>query len=565
MRRLQDAIADLRALSVEPYLRQSVAALQAEQAQEAAQWAIKALERDERCGMAWYCLAIAREKAGDFKGSLQCYESALALSPEHVEIANNLGRLAYRMGMSDLAEQFFRLYLQRHPNAFEPSNNLACCLRDQHRYAEAIDILRSAIEADPENPMLWNTLGTVLTDQGEFEASVTFFNEALRLDDGYVKARYNRATAKLSLGDPHGALIDCDEALAGQMAEHERATMNLARSTMLIAQGRLKEGWDAYEARLSHHYYDALIYLIDRPAWTPDMALEGKTLLVFAEQGLGDEVLFANVVPDVIQALGPSGRLILAVEQRLAPLFRRSFPTARIEAHATYNVDARTVRCAPFLTEGDVVDAWAPLGALLRRFRPDLAAFPDRPGFLTPDPARVAHWRAALEAAPQGPKVGILWKSLKLDGARLRYFSPFDFWRPVLATPGVAFVNLQYGDSAAETAQAARELGVQLWRPPGLDLKEDLDDLAALTLALDLVIAPANATSNIAAACGAPVWLISTPGAWPKLGADRYPWYPSVRVFNPPAFNDWAPVMDEITQALAAAFANNGTQVTAPS
>ena len=129
----------------------------------------------------------------------------------------------------------------------------------------------------------------------------------------------------------------------------------------------------------------------------------------------------------------------------------------------------------------------------------------------------------------------------------------------------MAFVNLQYGDSAAETAQAARELGVQLWRPPGLDLKEDLDDLAALTLALDLVIAPANATSNLAAACGAPVWLISTPGAWPKLGADRYPWYPSVRVFNPPAFNDWAPVMDEITQALAAAFANNGTQVTAPS
>jgi hypothetical protein len=352
------------------------------------------------------------------------------------------------------------------------------------------------------------------------------------------------------LGDPAGALIDCDAALAGHMADHERATMNLARSTMLIALGRLQEGWDAYEARLSHHYFDALLFIIDRPAWTPGMDIEGKTLLVFAEQGLGDEVLFANLVPDLIAALGPEGKLILSVEPRLVTLFRRSFPTARIEPHATYLIDGRTVRCAPFLSDDDVVDAWAPLGALLRRFRPTLASFPARAAFLRADPERVTHWRAVLASAPAGPKVGILWKSLKLDGARLRYFSPFDLWRPVLTTPGVTFVNLQYGDSDAEQARA-REMGAALWTPPGIDLKTDLDDLAALTLALDLLIAPANATSNIAAACGAPVWLISTPGAWPKLGTERYPWYPSVRVFNPPAFNDWSPVMDEIAAALA--------------
>ncbi len=562
MKSLREAIADLKTLNVEPLLRQSVAAIQAENAQEAAQWAIKALQRDEQCGMAWYCLAIAREKAGDFKGSLQCYESALALSPDHIEIANNLGRLAYRMGMCDLAEKFFRLYLQRHPNDIEPSNNLASCVRDQHRYGEAIEILRTAIQAHPQSPLLWNTLGTVLTDQGEFQASVTFFDEALRLDEGFVKARYNRSTAKLSMGDPEGALIDCEAALTGVMADHERTMMNLARSTMLIAMGRLKEGWEAYEARLSHHYFDATLYSVDQPAWTPEVDLAGKTLLVFGEQGLGDEVLFANVLPDVIEALGPDGRLILAVEARLVDLFRRSFPHAWIDAHVTYNIDARTVRRANFLAAEDHVDFWAPLGALLRRFRPSVESFPDRPSFLTADPARVAHWRAVLSQAPTGPKIGLLWKSLKLDGARLRYFSPFDYWRPVLTTPGAVFVNLQYGDSEAESAQAARELGVELWRPPGIDLKDDLDDLAALTLALDLIIGPANATTNIAAACGAPVWLISTPGAWPKLGTERYPWYPTVRVFNPPAFTEWTPVMEQIAAELARAFPTDGTLVT---
>jgi ADP-heptose:LPS heptosyltransferase len=112
-------------------------------------------------------------------------------------------------------------------------------------------------------------------------------------------------------------------------------------------------------------------------------------------------------------------------------------------------------------------------------------------------------------------------------------------------------VNLQYGDSAEEVAYAKDRFGVEVWTPPGIDLKNDLDDLCALTVALDLVIGPANATTNIAAAAGAPTWLISTPGAWPKLGTYRYPWYPQVRVFNPPAYNAWEPVMLELAEALA--------------
>jgi hypothetical protein len=199
------------------------------------------------------------------------------------------------------------------------------------------------------------------------------------------------------------------------------------------------------------------------------------------------------------------------------------------------------------------IDLWAPIASLLPRFRPSVESFPDRPAYLAADPDRVAHWKRVLETeAPAGLKVGILWKSLKLDGARLRYFSPFEAWKAVLETPGVTFVDLQYGDTAAETEFARERFGVNLWRPPGLNLKDELDDVAALTCALDLVLGPANATSNIAAACGASVWLISTPGAWPKLGTDRYPWYPTMRVFTPPGSRRWDAVMDEIAGELTA-------------
>jgi tetratricopeptide (TPR) repeat protein len=552
MRRLQDALAQLKAISVQPLLEKAVAAIKAENPAAATDYAVQALHKDERCGMAWYCLAIAREKAGDFKTSIECYESALTLSPEHDEIASNLGRLAARMGMRDIAEQLFLTYLAKHPHAVEASNNLACVQRDLHRYGEAIATLTPVIQANPENPLLWNTLGTVLTDQGDFEAATPFFDEALRLDETFVKARYNRSTAKLQMGDPDAALIDCEAALTGHMAEHERAMMNLARSTMLIAQGRLDEGWRAYDARLSHHYTDATIYMIDRPRWTPEAKVRGKTLLLVGEQGLGDEVLFANLLPEAIEAVGPKGKVVLAVEKRLVPLFQRAYPEIEVGAHATYDVDARTVRTTPFVGDMKRIDLWAPIASLLQRFRPNLDAFPNRPAYLAADPERVAHWTRVLQAeAPKGLKVGILWKSLKLEGARLRYFSPFEAWKPVMGVKGVTFVDLQYGDTEAETQFALQRFGVKLWRPPGIDLKQDLDDVAALSCALDLVLGPANATSNIAAACGADVWLISTPGAWPKLGTDRYPWYPKMRVFTPPGSMQWDAVMDDVASALA--------------
>jgi tetratricopeptide (TPR) repeat protein len=552
MRRLTDSLAQMKQLNIEPMLKKAVAALRVEDAKTAGDWALKALAQDERCGMAWYCLAIAREKAGDFKGSLQCYESALALSPEHVEIASNLARLAYRMGMREVAEQLFLHYLAQCPGAVEASNNLACVQRDQHRYGDAIETLRPVIEANPENPLLWNTLGTILTDQGEFETALPFFNEALRLDEGFSKARYNRSTATLQLGRPDEALADCEAALQGQMAEHERAMMQLARGTMLVARGDLAQGWSGYEARLSRHYPEATHFMIDRPLWRPNDDIGGKTFLVVGEQGLGDEVLFANLIPDVLEALGPDGRLVLAVEKRLVTLFQRAFPTADVGAHGTFDVESKTLRTVPHVGDLARIDLWAPMASLLQRFRPSVESFPNRPSFLAADPARVAYWREALAEAPPGRKVGILWKSLKLDGARLRYFSPFDAWRPVLTTPGVTFVNLQYGDSDKEAAEARERLGVNLWRPPGIDLKNDLDDVAALSCALDIVLGPANATTNIAAACGAQVWLISTPGAWPKLGTDHYPWYPRARVFNAPATDPWGQVMQQIADALRA-------------
>ena len=550
--RLNAAVGELKALAVQPLLQSAGNALNQGDHQAGAEWAIKALEQDERCGFGWYLLAVAREMAGDFAGSIRCYEAALALMPDEAEITNNLGRLAFRLGQADVAEQLFRRHIARYPQSPDGPNNLGCALRDQGRFDEAVDVLRTALMHNPGHAVVWNTLGTVMAEQGDMANARIFFEEALRLDPLLAKARYNRGNMNLALGDSAAALADCEEALSQAMPDPERIMMRLARSTILINLGRVAEGWDEYEARLDLQFGEVTLFQVNRPRWTPGANLAGKSLLLVGEQGLGDEILFGNIIPDLLEALGPDGRLTLAVEQRLVPLFQRSFPKVRVGVHATYVVDGRTVRVLPFLADDmDSIDLWAPLASPLRQYRPSAESFPDRVGYMRPDPDRVAHWRGQLDQAPKGKKVGLLWKSAISNSGRHRFFSPFQQWAPVLKTPGVTFVNLQYGDCADEIEQARREFGVEIWSPTDIDLKQDLDDLSALCCALDLTVGFSNATFNIAAGCGAPAWLITTPSAWPRLGTERYPWYPQVRTFLPPAFADWDPLMATIAAELA--------------
>jgi tetratricopeptide (TPR) repeat protein len=546
--RLDVAIAGLRALRVAPLLQDAVAAIRVGDSARASECAIEALGIDERNGHGWHVLAIAREQCGDFRSSIAAYESALALLPDHGDVANDLGRLAFRMGMTELAVQLFTLYRQAHPECAQGANNLACSLRDLHHYPLAIEVLKEAIGANPEVAMLWNTLATVVIAGGDTAAAMPFLEEAVRLEPDFAKARYTRAMARLEFADIDGALDDCDRAMASAQLESDLAMMRFARAQMLLVGGRIVEGWDAYETRFAPQFAGRASFVVNRPVWTPEADLAGKSMLIIGEQGLGDEVMFANYLPDLIAALGPAGRLSVALEPRLVPLFQRSYPMVEFSAHASYKLDGYNLRIAPDVDEA-AFDLWTPLASPLRRFRPSVDTFPAHEGYLTPDPDRIAHWRTALGELP-GRKVGILWKSLKLDGARLREFSPFERWRPVLEVPGVSFVNLQYGECEDELAHAREAFGVDIWRPPGIDLKDDLDDLAALCCALDLVLGPANATTNIAGACGAPVWLISTPVAWPKLGTDHYPWYPATRVFATHAFGQWAGVMSEIASAL---------------
>lgn len=515
--------------------------------------AIEALNLDETSGLAWHVLAICREKEGHLGQALQAYEAALQLLPNETDVAHDLGRLAQQMGYLEIAEKLLIKYLAAEPGHVEATNNLACVQRDQKRYGDAVDTLKALLAIEPESPVLWNTLGTVLSDQGDMSTALTFFEESLRLDPAFAKARYNRANARQPLGDPEGALEDLDAALPGAESPYERAMMGMARAMLLMGLGRIPEGFEAYEVRLDPHLPEAMRVAVDAPRWDPKTEdIRGKRLLIVGEQGIADEMVFGSCIGDAIEAVGPDGQVFVAVEPRLIGMFQRAWPQAVFGAHKAVKLEGRITRYVPFAEELDEkLDAWIPMASLMAVYRQTVESFPERRGYLVADPDKVAFWKAKLEELGPGLKVGLHWKSLVLTGSRGRYFSSFERWKPVLTTPGAVMVNLQCGDVSDDLAQA-EAAGVRIWTPP-INLKDDLEDVAALSVALDLVIGPGIAGTNLAAAVGGTAWMITAPDDWHYLATDKYPFYPHLRFFKRDAFDDWDGVIARVRAALDAA------------
>lgn len=388
---------------------------------------------------------------------------------------------------------------------------------EAERFGMAYHTFRAVTELRPEKSEGWNNLGMACEGRKDHDESMIHFRKAWGLEKRATYAS-NIGNCYLSRQDYRQAIEWAQKALKID-AECGSAKAVLAMSSLAV--GDWATGWDAYEATLGGKFRKETQYL-DEGRWdgTP-----GKRLIVYGEQGLGDEVMYASCIPDVQR---DAASVILECDKRLQGLFRRSFPG--VEVHGTRRDPA------PWL-EGREIDARVSCGTLPKFYRRSAEAFPRTP-YLVADPERVLQWRSLFNSWGARPKIGLCWTGGSKHNKPQARAIGLEAFRGLIEGADADFVSLQYKDPSAEIQ--ATGLPVRHFRR-GAE-SDDYDDTAGMVKALDMVIGVHTSVHHLAGALGVPGEIL-VPHETLWLYENGFPWYGSARITRQAKGEPWANVI----------------------
>jgi tetratricopeptide (TPR) repeat protein len=458
------------------------------------------LARDSRDGAAWLGLGNVHKSAGDLSAAIACYRSAVTCDPASPDAQCRLGYALYKAGHYAESRQCFDAALAVRPGMVEARHNLSLLLLDTGQADEALSGFQQVLTANPAIIESRACVAHALRDLGRLDEAVAYYDEVLAADPQFADAVINRSYALLMKGD-------------------------------------YAAGWAEYERRFESDALGARNF--PYAPWRGE-ALAGKRILVYAEQGMGDEIMFASCLPELLQR---APQCVIECNTRLAALFRRSFPGAHVHGGDKSDDKSWLDRLPP-------VDYQVAIGSLPRYFRGARAAFPEHRGYLANDPQRVEYWHRQL-AAGSALRVGIAWRGGTLHSRQFTRSTALTQWLPLLRGAGVAFYALQYGDIAGELDELRVQSGINVAHLGGA--VDDIDELAAIIGALDLVISIDNTVAHVAGALGKSVWtLLPSSPEWryPRQG-DVMPWYPSMRLYHCVRGGGWGRVFAQVAQDLA--------------
>jgi tetratricopeptide (TPR) repeat protein len=422
---------------------------------------------------------------------------------------------------------------------------------DQGKLEEALQVANGVLDDDPDDAVALLIAGRVCLKMQKHGLAYNILKRSLALKERY-DTRINVAAAcvgmqrleearriaqelrRMKPNDEKAlallcllAVYECNPRLAidlGEKALRLKADQFDVHESLGYAHlmlGEWPQGWDGYERFIGHSKYRPLKPPYDGcPYWDGS---DGLDLYIRGEQGLGDEISFASILPEILPRMKS---VTFDCDEKLGGLMKRSFPDA--EVHSTRKAKNAT---KDWLA-GRRFDAHALIGTLARHRRQRVSDFPGAP-YLVADPDRRVQWRALLDTLP-GKKVGIAWTGGSRGTFRERRSLSLDALLPILRTPGASFVSLQYSDPSDEITEfeAVHEVKIHHW--PRCTESQDYDDTAALVAELDLVISVCTAVVHLAGALGKECWvLVPTKARWfYGLQGKRSPWYASVEMFR---------------------------------
>lgn len=465
----------------------------------------------------------------EFESATKMYARVLENHPSNYVALSNLGAALVRMGRYDDAKSILEYALEINPNDVNARINIGAVYQAKKDFHNGLRNALEAVASTPTSAIAFNNLGCAFGSINMLNEALHAYQTAQILDPTNYESALNVGMTQSDLNDPHGALKTY-ESLLEKIPLNKKAMRDLVKfysSFEYLKIGELKIGWAQYEAG-----FNPMIPAGREPRRTFPMPqwrgenLNGKKILIWREQGIGDELLFSSCLIDLI---GTNAEIHFECSSRLVTTFKRSFPQFYIKPEPILEVN-------DYIESLKTFDYHIPIGSLPGILRCSLTEFKKQQPFIKIDQKRKDFYREKIKSISSNKLVGICWRSGLLDPLRNRHYTSLTDWKDILTLDGYSFINLQYGDCEAEICEAEKLFGIKIIRWNDLDLKNDFDGVFSLVSCLDAVITAPTTVCSISGSLGIPTLIVSRNLPWDALSAPNgeYPWYKNASIVHDP-------------------------------
>ncbi|MCB5185470.1 tetratricopeptide repeat protein [Methylobacillus gramineus] len=525
--------------------------------EEAAKAYSESLVRNPSQASTYVDMGNAMSRLGDTNTAEQCYRKALTVDAHHVAAHNNLGLILQERSLFEQALECFKRALAMDPGNADALLNAGSVLKELQQYDQSLQYYDRLLRLLPDHVSAYNNRGLVLHAMGHYDEALENYSQAIALDHQHANAYLNRAITLTVCGRYEEARQDNDQAIAlasnktraynnrgslhqelgmldealedyrqAQLQDADNAIAQWNEAIIHLVRGNWAKGWPLFEARWAAlPTAQGLRRVYAQPLWLGDAPLQGKRILLYPEQGLGDVIQFARYA-SLVKALG--AHVILEV------------PSSLLSIMASLDQDIQLI------ASGDTVafDYQCPLMSLPLAFKTTQETVPAQSAYLFSDEARLPAFNLT---EPHGRRVGLVWSGAASHARDHKRSIPLEQLASWLNLP-LDFHSLQQ-EVRPHDARSLANLPQLTTHQPAL---QDFADTAALISAMDLVISVDTSVAHMAAALGKPVWLLVSymPDYRWMLDRSDSPWYPSVRIFRQPTLGDWDSVIAQVKAEL---------------
>lgn len=494
---------------------------------EAAQAYRDVLRHDPKVVEAISALATIHLLGGQADEAARLYQQALEIQPKQPALWNNHAVALAQSNRREEAIASFERATQIKSDNPETHYNRANLLKELGRFEEAITGFRTAISLKPDYAEAHNNCGVVCSRLNQYEEAIACFDKAVELRNNYVEAYNNRGVALAASRNWKAALASYNQAIA---CDPNYADAYWNKALVLLSFGAFKEGWPLYEWRWRRLDFAAVRRNFMQPQWLGQHDLTGKSVFVYAEQGLGDTIHFCRYL-SLLQVAG--ARTIFGVQPEIKSLMRSLRPATEL------------------ICPGDVIppfDYHAPLMSLPAAFDTEISNIPNSVSYLTPSSTALGRWQLILGPRRRA-RVAVVWAGNRHHANEHNRSVSATEIIP-LVRDDVDFISLQTRLDPDDKRflfnyPAVRNVGEQLC---------DFDETAAVVSLSDLVITVDTAVAHLAGALAKPVWIMLpyvSDWRW-FLDREDSPWYPTARLFRQEKPGDWQQVINKVSAQLAA-------------